>query len=205
MSQNAIDTSIVYPRLLPSFSSHLAVRQFLMKYPDVWNDFLKFPTHIQRELMDFCIGKNGLHITYDSVFRRIFQPENHKERLESLLSSILCKKVSILEILPRESTQEPTVLLLSIPLKITTFIPVPLLLIPVSILTMPGYMKIYLSALTIFIQSYIIYPKEVHCKKHGLLFSAPQIFILLRRLLNHFPCFCPFIRKSPILRKIQRS
>lgn len=105
MSQNAIDTSIVYPRLLPSFSSHLAVRQFLMKYPDVWNDFLKFPTHIQRELMDFCIGKNGLHITYDSVFRRIFQPENHKERLESLLSSILCKKVSILEILPRESTR----------------------------------------------------------------------------------------------------
>ncbi len=105
MSQNVSDKSAVFPRLLPSFSSYQAVRQFWMKYPTVWEHFLQLPASIQQELLDFCIGKSGLRITYDPVFRRIFQPKSHKERLESLLSSILGKNVSILEILPREGTR----------------------------------------------------------------------------------------------------
>ena len=104
-TNDALTTSIAYPDLLPSFPSHQAVKQFLSKYPSAWNDFLQFPPNIQQELLDFCIGKHGLRITYDPVFRKIFKPETHKDRLESLLSSILNKKVSIMEILPREGTR----------------------------------------------------------------------------------------------------
>ncbi len=91
--------------LFPSFPSHQAVKQFLAKYPSAWNGFLQFPANIQQELLDFCIGKHGLRITYDPIFRRIFKPEIHKERLESLLSSILGRTVTIMEILPRDGTR----------------------------------------------------------------------------------------------------
>lgn len=99
------DTSVDNLRIFPSFPSHQSVKQFLMKYPSAWNDFLQFPHEIQQEFLDFCIGKHGLRITYDPVFRKIFNPETHKDRLESLLSSILGRKVSILEVLPREGTR----------------------------------------------------------------------------------------------------
>lgn len=92
-------------KIFPSFPSHQSVKQFLKKYPSAWNDFLLFPQEIRQEFLDFCIGKHGLRITYDPVFRKIFNPEIHRDRLESLLSSILGRKVSILEVLPREGTR----------------------------------------------------------------------------------------------------
>jgi predicted transposase/invertase (TIGR01784 family) len=59
---------------------------------------------MQQELLDFCTGKNGLRVTYDPVFRKIFKPELHQDRLESLLSAILQRQVTIMKILPREGT-----------------------------------------------------------------------------------------------------
>lgn len=106
MSSNlTTDTSAASLHFLPSFSSHQTVQQVLLEHPPAWKLFLQFPHSIQQELLDFCIGKHGLRITYDPVFHRVFHPLNHKERLESLLSSILNKNVSILEILPREGTR----------------------------------------------------------------------------------------------------
>lgn len=107
-SNSTNDTSVISVdnlKIFPSFPSHQSVKQLLKKYPSAWNDFLQFPQEIRQEFMDFCIGKNGLRITYDPVFRKIFNPEIHRDRLESLLSSILGRKVSILEVLPREGTR----------------------------------------------------------------------------------------------------
>lgn len=110
MSKNVSGESIANlnpsnSRLFPSFPSRQAVQQFFKKYPAVWEYFLLLPASIQQELLDFCIGKTGLRVTYDPVFHKIFQADSHKERLESLLSSILGKHVSIIEILPREGTR----------------------------------------------------------------------------------------------------
>jgi len=105
MSQNATDAPVTYPRLLPSFPSHQAVCRTLLQSPSTWEHFLRLPVPVKQELLDFCTGKHGLRITYDPVFRQVFRPEAHQERLESLLSSILNRKVSILKILPREGTR----------------------------------------------------------------------------------------------------
>lgn len=104
MSQNISEVS-AHPRLLPSFPSHQAVQQALAEHPPSWERFWQLPISVRQELLDFCIGKHGLRITYDPVFRQIFHPQKHTERLESLLSSVLGKKVNILEILPREGTR----------------------------------------------------------------------------------------------------
>lgn len=107
-SNDANDTSVISVenlKIFPSFPSHQSVKQILKQYPSAWNDFLQFPPETRQKLLDFCIGKNGLRITYDPVFRKIFNPEIHRDRLESLLSSILERKVSILEVLPREGTR----------------------------------------------------------------------------------------------------
>lgn len=95
----------MYPRLLPSFPSHQAVQQALAEHPPSWECFLQLPISVQQELLDFCIGKHGLRVTYDPVFHQIFHPRKHTERLESLLSSILGQRVGILEILPRDGTR----------------------------------------------------------------------------------------------------
>ncbi|MBD5546439.1 MAG: hypothetical protein HDQ97_03455 [Lachnospiraceae bacterium] len=90
---------------LPSFSSYDEVRRHFVEYPEIWESFLKLPARLQRELLDFCMGKHGLKVTYDPVFQRVFHPVKHPERLESFLSSFLGKKIRIIDILPRQGTQ----------------------------------------------------------------------------------------------------
>ncbi len=110
MSQN---TSILpgdqSPRLLPlpNFPSPETVEAELRASPVIWKNYLSLPLSMRQELIDFCIGKQGLKITYDTVFRKIFNPEKPQgiKRLEALLSSILGNTVKIIRIMPREGTQ----------------------------------------------------------------------------------------------------
>ena len=53
------------------------------------------------------MGKQGLKITYDTVFRKIFDPDSEKglQRLESLLSAIMGRPLKIIGVMPREGTQ----------------------------------------------------------------------------------------------------
>lgn len=99
MSQNVSDKSAVFPRLLPSFSSYQAVRQFWRKYPAVWEHFLQLPASIQQELLDFCIGKSGLRITYDPVFES-FNQNPIKSGLNLFSLPFLAKKSVFLKFFP---------------------------------------------------------------------------------------------------------
>jgi len=92
---------------LPSFSDKETVEAYLKSIPTAWEYFILLPTKIQQELINFCLGKQGLKVTYDSVFRKIFNPQskNGVIRLESLLSAILNRQVRIIKIIPREGTQ----------------------------------------------------------------------------------------------------
>ena len=53
------------------------------------------------------MGRQGLKITYDTVFRKIFDPDSEKglQRLESLLSAIVGRPLKIIGVMPREGTQ----------------------------------------------------------------------------------------------------
>ena len=92
---------------LPSFPSREAVEAHLKSEPDIFRDYLLLPSFMQKELVDFCMGKQGLKITYDTVFRKIFDPDTEKglKRLESLLSAIMGRPLKIISVMPREGTQ----------------------------------------------------------------------------------------------------
>ena len=95
------------PLPLPSFPSREAVEAHLKSDPDIFRNYLLLPSFMQQELVDFCMGKQGLKITYDTVFRKIFDPdtENGLQRLESLISAIMDRPLKIIGVMPREGTQ----------------------------------------------------------------------------------------------------
>ena len=92
---------------LPAFHSREATETHFKICPKAWTDYLSLPEFMQKELIDFCMGKQGLKITYDTIFRKVFDPGNTQglKRLESLLSAILGRSVKIIRIMPREGTQ----------------------------------------------------------------------------------------------------
>lgn len=60
----------------------------------------------QQELfLDFCSGVRGVKILYDFMFKEILNPETVPERLNDLLSLIMAQKVSVLSVLPNDSTR----------------------------------------------------------------------------------------------------
>ena len=61
--------------------------------------------HRQQEFLDFCTGARGIKLLYDSFFKEVMNPEYDKSRLEDLLGVILKKKVTILTVLPNDSTR----------------------------------------------------------------------------------------------------
>ena len=91
--------------LFPNFASQEEADNYLNKHPALLKTFQKLPPSMQSSFRDFCTRKRGLPITYDSVFRRIFRPDINQNRLADLISSIIGKKVRIIDILPREGTQ----------------------------------------------------------------------------------------------------
>ena len=51
------------------------------------------------------MGKNGLSITYDTVFRHVMLPGGDTKRLEHFLSIIFDQPIHIKQLLPREGSQ----------------------------------------------------------------------------------------------------
>lgn len=64
--------------------------------------FQQFDDLYRDKLLKFIMGKNGLAITYDKVFRQVMMPGDTSGRLEHFLSSLLEEQVEIEQILPRE-------------------------------------------------------------------------------------------------------
>ncbi len=64
--------------------------------------YFEFPEQTQEELLGFLMGKSGLRITYDTFFKKIFDPDVHLSRLEDLLSAILGQPIKIQQVLQRE-------------------------------------------------------------------------------------------------------
>ncbi len=95
------------PRIppLPDFPSQEKVESYLSSHPSAWKIYSELSADLKQELIDFCTGKHGLKVTYDPVFRRIFNPSLCHSRLEALLSAILAHPLRIIKVIPREGMQ----------------------------------------------------------------------------------------------------
>ncbi len=81
------------------------VLQMLKRDPVVYARFLELTEDFQEDLIAFCMGNKGLKITWDPVFKEIFNPEVHADRLSELLSAILRHTVEVRRGLPNESSR----------------------------------------------------------------------------------------------------
>lgn len=89
----------------------------LKEEPKVYQEFKNLSLELQTEFLEFCMGVRGLKVTYDSIFKKIFNPEYRPERLEGFLSLCLKEKVKILRVIPNESerlTEEGSLLIMDI-------------------------------------------------------------------------------------------
>ena len=65
--------------------------------------FNKWTKETQEYFLDICTGNCGVKMLYDSFFKEILNPEHTPERLSSLLSELLNKKVLVKAVLPNDS------------------------------------------------------------------------------------------------------
>ena len=81
------------------------VMRRIYESPSVYPAFERLSEPLRDEFVSFCMGARGLNVTYDPVFKRIFDPEAHASRLEDFLSCCLGQEVRILSALPTEYTR----------------------------------------------------------------------------------------------------
>ena len=74
----------------------------LRKAPDAYRSYLGLNKEWQELFMTFCTGKKTLPVLYDTVFKKLMNPETHRDRLEDCVSSLLGRKVKIRKVLPVE-------------------------------------------------------------------------------------------------------
>ncbi len=68
-------------------------------------EFSRWKKEQQDDFLNFCSGAKGVKILYDAFFKEILHPEYTPERLNWLLSVILGMKVSIVKVLPLDTTR----------------------------------------------------------------------------------------------------
>ena len=72
---------------------------------ETYEKYLALTEAMQNELVDFLAGESSLNILYDNFFRKIFNPDEHRERVERLISALIGQKVKIKAVLSREGSQ----------------------------------------------------------------------------------------------------
>ena len=81
------------------------VMQMIRETPGMYARYARLSPQLKKEFMDFCMGTCGLNLTYDPMFKEIFDPQRFPDRLEDFLSLCLGEEVEILSALPTESSR----------------------------------------------------------------------------------------------------
>ena len=89
----------------PMIQTRKEVLEEIRNNKELWDIFDLWQEEQQEEFLDFCTGARGVKILYDSFFKEILSPEYHPERLETILSLLLKRKVKICQILPNDSVR----------------------------------------------------------------------------------------------------
>lgn len=77
----------------------IAENEVLSKKFDSWEK------EQQEDFLNICTGMKGLRFLYDGFFKEIMNPEIVPERLNDFLSHMLEKKVTVLHVLPNDSSR----------------------------------------------------------------------------------------------------
>ena len=75
------------------------VLDLLKESPILYNQYRKLNPDWKVRFMDVCSGKKTLPLTYDPIFKRIFNPDLHADRLSGFVSSLLGRNVRVIGIL----------------------------------------------------------------------------------------------------------
>ena len=98
------------------------IMEKLKENAEIYERFLSFPPKEQERLLSFMAGQQGLQITYDPFFQKVFSPYMHPERLESFLSALFREQITIEKVLPREGERlgyEAHIIILDILVKLS--------------------------------------------------------------------------------------
>ena len=63
--------------------------QMIRETPGMYANYMRPSERLKQEVLDFCMGKCGLNLTYDPMFKAIFNPQQFPSRLEDFLSLCL--------------------------------------------------------------------------------------------------------------------
>jgi predicted transposase/invertase (TIGR01784 family) len=89
--------------LFPVIRSRREVITEINANPNLKNVFISWKPEHQEYFLEFCTGIHGMKILYDTFFKTIFNPDDHPDRLISLLSVILDKKIDSIRLLNNAS------------------------------------------------------------------------------------------------------
>ena len=78
------------------------VLQKLQEMPGIYRMYQGWNEELRDRFMAFCTGKKTLPVLYDTVFKKLMNPDTHPERLEDCISCLLRQKVTIQTVLPTE-------------------------------------------------------------------------------------------------------
>ena len=102
---NTMPTITSLEQVLGKSCSREEALNSLKQHPESYAIFSSFRPEHQNTILSFMQGQCSLDITLDKFFLYILNPDTHRDRLESLLSSFLGQPVTIKAILPREGVQ----------------------------------------------------------------------------------------------------
>ena len=81
------------------------VMRMIQETPGIYARYTGLSERLQKEFVEFCMGMRGLNLTYDPMFKAVFDPQHFPSRLEDFLSLCLGEEVEILNALPSESSR----------------------------------------------------------------------------------------------------
>lgn len=95
----------ILAQYFPMIRTRDEILQEIADKPELSDMFYRWKEKDREEFLNFCTGMKGVKILLDGVFKEIFNPEIVPERLESMLTLILKKKISIESVLPNDSVR----------------------------------------------------------------------------------------------------
>lgn len=105
-TQKGIFMSILNTNLkdyFPMIRERSVIQNEITQSPIMASIFSDWEKEKQDLFLDICSGARGAKMLYDCFFKEILSPEHVPERLSSLLSELLGKKVTVKQVLPNDS------------------------------------------------------------------------------------------------------
>lgn len=105
----------------PMLKSREEIQKTIDERENLSRIFYSWEKKRQNEFLDFCSGARGVKMLYDVFAKAILDPEKYPERLDDILSLLMEKKVTIINILPNEGIRiaaEQSLLVMDIVVKL---------------------------------------------------------------------------------------